>query len=213
MGATTVTATVAQPIITVSRQHGSRGRDLAAGLAERFGYTLLHRDVLDLLSKSTGHTRRLLEVLDEHSRSQLATWFSSMISGKYLDESDYMTGLFKTVYSIARLGGVVVVGRGTNFIIGPEAGVHLRVVAPLEERVSQLMRRGNLSTDDATREIEDVDRERAKFVHSMFHRSVNDPLAYDMVINESGRSLDAMVTIATLVAEEKIERLRAAQCA
>jgi hypothetical protein len=47
----------------------------------------------------------------------------------------------------------------------------------------------------------------------MFHRSVNDPLAYDMVINESGRSLDAMVTIATLVAEEKIERLRAAQCA
>jgi hypothetical protein len=203
--------TVAQPIITISREHGSRGRDLAACLAERFGYTLLHRAVIDRLSESTGHTRRLLEALDEHSRSQLTNWFASIFSGKHLDESDYIAGLFKTLYSIARLGGVVVVGRGANFIIGPEAGVHLRVVAPLGERVSHLMRRGNVSTDEAAREIESVDKEREKFVRRLFHRSVGDPLAYDMVINESGRSLDTMVGIATLAAEEKIERLRAAR--
>ncbi len=199
---------VAQPIITVSRQHGSRGRDLASRLAERFQYTLLHRDVIDRISMSTGHTRRLLEALDEHSRSQLAIWVDSMLSGRYVDETDYAVGLLKTVYSIARLGGVVVVGRGANFIVEPTGGVHLRVVAPPGERIRNLMRRGNLTADEAAREIRVVDQERAKFVRKLFHRSVDDPLGYDMILNESGRSLDFLVRVAAIVVEEKIGRLR-----
>lgn len=205
----TVTQIVAQPIITVSRQHGSRGRDLASRLAERFQYTLLHRDVIDHISVCTGHLRRLLEALDEHSRSQLTMWADSMISGKYLDEGDYAVGLLKTVHSIARLGGVVVVGRGANFIVGPTGGAHLRVVAPFDERIRNLLRRGSLSADEAAREIKAVDEERAKFVRRLFHRSVDDPLGYDVIINESGRSLDDLVRIATVVVEEKLARLKA----
>jgi hypothetical protein len=207
-GIATETRVAAQPIITVSRQHGSRGRDLAARLAQRFDYTLLHRDVLDRISLSTGHQRRLLEALDEHSRSQLSTWVDSMLSGRYLDEGDYVVGLLKTVYSIARLGGVVVVGRGANFIVEPTRAVHLRIVAPLDERIYNIMQRGDLSAAEAAHEIKAVDQERAKFAQKLFHRSVDDPLAYDMVLNESGRSLDALVRIATGVVEEKLARLK-----
>jgi cytidylate kinase len=210
-GVATRAQIAAQPIITVSRQHGSRGRDLASRLAERFQYTLLHRDVIDRISLCTGHLRRLLESLDEHSRSQLTMWADSMISGRYLDETDYAVGLLKTVQSMARLGGVVVVGRGANFIVESNGGVHLRVVAPLEERVQNLMRRGNVSAEEAAHEIKTVDEERAKFVRKLFHRSVDDPLGYDMIVNESGRSLDDLVKIATVVVEEKLARLKALQ--
>jgi cytidylate kinase len=209
-GVATEVRVVAQPIITISRQHGSRGKDLAARLAERFQYTLLHRDVIDRMSTSTGHQRRLLEALDEHSKSQLANWVDSMLSGKYLDESDYAVGLLKTVYSIAHLGGVVVVGRGVNFIVEPTRAVHLRVVAPLDQRIRNLMRRGNLSTEAAAREIKAMDEERAKFVRKLFHRSVDDPLAYDMILNESRNSLEGLVRIATTVVAEKLLRLKAA---
>lgn len=198
-----------QPIITVSRQHGSHGSDLAARLAARRRYTLLHRNAIDRISKSTGHQKRLLAALDEHSRSWVTSWVDSLLSGRYLDETDYAVGLLRTISSMARLGGVVVVGRGANFIIGPAAGVHLRVVAPLDERVRHLMEVGGLSLEAATREIETVDREREKFIHKLFHRPVDDPLAYDMILNESGRSLDAMVRIATAVVREKLARLQA----
>ena len=40
-----------QPVITVSRQHGSSGSTIASALAERFGYTLLHRDVIERMSE------------------------------------------------------------------------------------------------------------------------------------------------------------------
>jgi cytidylate kinase len=132
-----------------------------------------------------------------------------MLSGRYLDERDYAEGLLKTVKSIARLGGVVVVGRGVNFIVGPGVGVHLRIVAPLEERVRNLMQRGSLSAAEAAHEIKTVDQERAKFVRRLFHRSVDDPVAYDMIINESGHSLESLVALTTMVVDEKLARLGA----
>jgi cytidylate kinase len=200
-----------QPIITVSRQHGSRGCEVAARVADRFGYTLLHRDLIDRIAESTGLTRRLLETLDEHSRSQITSWIDSLLWGKYLDEGDYAVGLLTAVRSIARLGGVVVVGRGANFIVGPEGGVHIRIVAPRPERVRRLMARKQLSEADAAREVDAVDQERAKFIRKLFHRAVDDPLAYDLVVNETERSLETVTEIVTVAAAEKVERLREAR--
>jgi cytidylate kinase len=202
------TPSAIQPVITVSRQHGSRGSEIARRLADRFQYTLLHRDIIDRICAGTGYTRRLLEMLDEHARSQVTIWIESMLSGRYLDESDYVVALLKTVRSIAQLGGVIVVGRGANFIIGPQAGVHVRVVAPREERIAALMIRKNLTEADATREVETCDEERVKFIRKLFGRSPDDPLAYDLIVNESGRDLDTLVNLVASVADEKIRRLR-----
>jgi cytidylate kinase len=197
-----------QPVITVSRQHGSSGAFIAAKLAERFNYTLLHRDMLDRMCESTGYGRRLLESLDEHTRSQLAVWFESMFQGKYMDRSDYIAALFKTVYSIAQLGGVVVVGRGANFIVGLQRGFHIRVVAPREVRIRALMVRRGLPEKDAAREVATVDHERAEFMRKVFGRSVDDPLGYDLVINHVTLSLDTVVSLVAAAALEKFEKLR-----
>ena len=67
----------------------------------------LVRDIIDRICESTDYSRRLLEALDEHSQSQLTTWVQSMLAGRYVDEGDYVRALLKTIYSIARLGGVV----------------------------------------------------------------------------------------------------------
>jgi cytidylate kinase len=199
-----------QPIITLSRQHGGRGEEVAARLAERCGYALLDRNMIDRISESTGLTRRLMEALDERSRSEVTGWVEAMVGGGvFLDESDYVAGLFRTVSSLARLGGVVVVGRGANFIVGPESGIHFRLVAPREERIKNLAHGKRLSEAEAAREIDAVDRERDKFIRKAFKRSVDDPLAYDLILNESGRPLETLVGLISHVVEEKIARLRA----
>ena len=151
----------AHPVITLSRQHGSLGSEIAARLADRFRYTLLHRDIIDRMCESTDYSHRLLETLDEHAQSHLTTWVQSMLAGRYVDEGDYVRALIKTVYSIARLGGVVVVGRGSNFIVGLEHGFHIRVVAPRDRRVETLVQRLGVSPRDAVHETESVDRHRA----------------------------------------------------
>src|ERR1051325_10141752 len=74
-----------QPVITVSRHQGTRGSEIAAGLAERFGYTLLHRDNIDRMSENAGFTRRLLESFDEHAPAALTSRFDSILAGTHGD--------------------------------------------------------------------------------------------------------------------------------
>jgi len=199
------------PVITVSRQRGSSGTILAEKLAERFGYTLLHRDVIDRIVESSGYKRRIVESLDEHSKSQVQLWFESMLQGAYVDASDYVKELLEVIYSISQLGGVVVVGRGANFILGPERGFHIRVVAPREVRIRALIEREQMSERDALHEVERTDHERADFMRKVYGRSIDDPLAYDLVINNISISMDSVTSLVAAAAQEKFERMRTAE--
>ena len=198
-----------QPILTVSRQRGSGGTILAERLAERFGYTLLHRDVIDRICESSGYKRRIIESLDGHARSQVQLWVESVLQGAYVDASDYLRALLEVIYSISQLGGVVVVGRGSNFILGNERGFHIRVIAPLEVRVRHLAERDGLAGRDALREIEKSDHERTEWVRKACGRSIDDPLGYDLVINHLSISMESATSLVAAAAQEKFERLRA----
>jgi cytidylate kinase len=200
--------TLVELVLTVSRQRGSWGTILAERLAERFGYTLLHRDIIDRICASSGYKRRIVESLDGHAKSQLRLWFESMVQGTYVDASDYVKALFEIIYSISHLGGVVVVGRGANFILGPERGFRLRIVAPRDVRVRNLMTHEGHSEKDALREIERCDRERAEFVRKVYGRSIDDPLGYDLVINHISISMEAATSLVAAAAQEKFEKLR-----
>ncbi len=200
-----------QPALTVSRERGSGGSILAQKLAERFDYTLLHRDIIDRICESTGYKRRLVELLDGHSRSQVRLWFESVLLGTYVDAGDYVKHLLEVIYSISELGGVVVVGRGANFILGPERGFHIRVVAPPDVRVRNLMEREGHTERDARREVERSDHERADFIRKVYGRSIDDPLGYDLIINDISISMDAVTSLVAAAAQEKFERLRQAE--
>ncbi len=197
-----------QPVITVSRQKGSGGSLLAGKLAERFDYTLLHRDLIDRICATTGLQKRIVESLDGHARSELALWFESVVAGSFIDASDYVRALLETIYSVARLGGVVVVGRGANYIIGHDGGFHLRVVAPREVRVATLAAREGITLREAARAIDHSDRERSEFVRKLYRRDIDDPLGYDLVINHLSISVEAAVSLIAAAAMEKFERLR-----
>jgi cytidylate kinase len=198
---------VAHPVITVSRQHGAGGALLAAALAERFGYTLLHRNLIDRLCESNDYSRRLVERLDEHAQSELDTWVEAMVAGRYVDAGDYARALFRTLYSIARLGGVVVVGRGANFVVGLDHGFHVRLVAPRDVRIGEIARRTGKDAKDAAREVDEVDRDRAAFVRRLFDRSVDDPLGYDVIVNAGAEPSSVPVGWLVEAARGKFTRL------
>jgi cytidylate kinase len=197
-----------QPVITISRQRGSGGTLIASKLAIRFNYTLLHRDIIDRIVESTGYKRRLVESLDEHSQSRMETWFAAMVAGNYVDGSDYARHLSEIIYSISQLGGVVVIGRGANFIVGRDLGFHIRVIAPRDDRIHSLMQYEGLSEKDAARAVDTSDRERSEFVKRTFGTSIDDPLYYDLVINHLTISVDTATSLIAAAAMEKFALLR-----
>jgi cytidylate kinase len=205
--AATATAAPPLPLLTVSREHGSNGGAIAARLAEHFGCTLLRRDALDRLATSA-YASRLLQSLDEDSRSRMGAWFDSVMGGVHADSITAVRALFTTLFALARLGGVVVVGRGASFVLGLERGFHVRIIAQREHRIRTIAERRGVSLREAAREIANRDHDRAEFVRRLFHRSVDDPLAYDATVNSTGASPEAITEWLAAAAQQKFERLR-----
>jgi hypothetical protein len=174
---------ISSPIVTVSRQRGSQGSFLAESLAESLGYQLLHREIIDEICKSSGYQRKIIESLDDNIRSRIELWFEGLFKGMYIDASDYIRQLHKVVISISELGGVVVVGRGANYMLSRDQGFHLRVIASKPRRIENLVSFQGLTAEQAEKEIDESDQTRFEFVRNNFKQEIDDPKAYDMILN------------------------------
>lgn len=190
-------------VVTVSRQAGSRGTFLAARLADDLAFSVLHRETIEAICESSGYRRRIVEYLDERFRSDVELMIEGLLTGQSVDHGDYTRHLFQVVLSMARLGGVVLVGRGGSFILGPRRGFHIRVVAPKEQRIANLVKYKRLTKEVADSEIDLVDGERRELIARLFDQDIDNPANYDLVINLGLMELEDMVppTIAAIKAK------------
>lgn len=182
--------------ITIARQIGSGGGNVARGIAASMGWPLCDREILDTIAGEGRIRSQILELLDERDRSALQIWVEGILRGRLADKEDYLRALVHAVGSVAAHGPAVFVGRGVNFILGPGRGLHLRVVAPLERRVERLRHVRGLDESEARALVEHTDADRAAFIRRHFHREIDDPLAYDLVCNTASPAPAACVEAA-----------------
>ncbi len=194
-------------IVTVSRQLGSRGSYFAEKLASRLGYQNLHREIIDALCQSSGYRKRIVESLDERFRSQLELLVEGLLTGQSVDHSDYHRHLCRVVLSMSHLGGVVLTGRGGNFILGPKRGFHIRFVAPKKTRMANLVRYTGVSDSVAASRIEASDTERKEFVSKVFAADNDDARHYDLVINTRFIDVNDVLDVTMQLMEKKFAKL------
>jgi cytidylate kinase len=183
------------PVITISRQRGSGGSIVAERLAELTGFSYVNREIIDQISHETGVQKRLIESLDESVQSGFQLWVDGIISGRIVDASDYLQSLVKIIGAIMLHGKAIIVGRGANFIVGGVKGFNVRVVADLDFRIASLSGRRELTAAKAKEEIMLSDRQRNKFIENHFNRDIDDPTAYDLIINSTHLEVDNVATL------------------
>ena len=193
-------------IVTVSRQRGSRGAYFARRLAEQLDYTCIHREIIDAICESSGYLKRVVGSLDEKFRNDLELMIESLLLGRSVDHHDYIRHLYRVIHSMASLGGVLLIGRGGNFILGPKCGFHIRVVAPFDARVEYLQKYDNLDRDQARKAIEVADFTRHQFVQKLFDKEIDDSINYDLMINTASIDVEDMIRAAAILVNAKFEK-------
>ena len=112
-------------IITISREYGAGGGEVARGLAAALGWELLDRNLLHQAAEVEHVPDSELQELDEKAIS-LADRFRL-----HPPHERYLHGLTEATMKAAARGNVILVGRGTRQILGDAADAfHLRLVAP-----------------------------------------------------------------------------------
>lgn len=184
-----------KPVVTVSRQRGCRGHDFAEMLAKELNYGLFDQQIIDYVASDAGVSRDMVESLDEENRSILEVWFKGMLCDRIFDHDEYISRLIKTVKTSYLQGGVVLLGRGANFILSNTSAFHVRCVASVDVRISNLMIYESMNEKEAQREIEKTDHKRAVFVKRYFNQNIDDPLSYDLVINMNKTTVEQAIKI------------------
>jgi cytidylate kinase len=90
----------------------------------------------------------------------------------------------ESILQLARMGNVVIVGRAANIITSKlRNAFHVRLVAPLENRIQKMMTHYNMSEKEATEFIRKEDIARKNYVKSHFFKDVEDPTLYHLIVN------------------------------
>jgi cytidylate kinase len=89
-----------------------------------------------------------------------------------------------TMRHLAKTGHVILVGRGANFATADlPGGIHVRLIAPVDQRARYYAQRFNVSAAAALEHNAKCDAARRRYVKAHFNADVADPAAYDLVIN------------------------------
>jgi peroxiredoxin/cytidylate kinase len=210
----------APTVITISRQVGSWGKEVALKVSEILGYAFFDKSLLVREAKSLGISEEDIADFSEDEykvkglvdkillrKKPVAASFTLKDNAqirKDLNEEECLSVIQTVINSLASRGKTVIVGRGGQAILKHKVGVlHVRIVAPLEVRVERIMKSGGLSRDDALRFIEDNDKSMAEYLQRFYHIDWEDPAIYDLVLNTGKMDLGIAARIIASVASHE----------
>lgn len=180
-------------VITVSRQPGSGGTEIAKSLAETLGFSIFDREIIHQMAESAKTSTHMLETLDEKGLNVLEEMIATLVDERHLWPDQYLKHLMKVIGTISEHGNAIIVGRGANFILPDRESLRLRFVAPLDQRIKWVMKEHDISEDEAKRLIFQADSDRRAFARKYFYTSIDDPTHYDLIINTGKVSQDQVI--------------------
>jgi len=175
-------------IITISRQLGSLGTEIAQGAAEKLRYEYVDKKRIEQALSDYGILPPEVEKFDEKKPS---FWDSFMLQRKR-----FLHSLEAVIYDFARKGNAVIVGRGGQVLLKYLPGVlHVRIIAPFAVRLKRIMEAEGGDEKNATRILNRVDRESAGFLRSFFEVDWEDQRLYDLMINTERLAVETGVSL------------------
>lgn len=162
--------------ITISRQMGSQGNEIAWQVAQKLGWRPVNRQLINQSALAARVPQVALAEIDELGL------FGLRPSAK--EWRAYQSQVEQFIHNLADEGGVVIVGRGGQVVLRDRPDVlHVRVIAPFEARVSWLQQKEKISVEAAQARLKESLKVRTQYLQRSYGVQVDDPTLYHLVIN------------------------------
>jgi len=207
--------------ITVSREYGSGGGEIASRLASHLGWELVDHEIVARIAQDLDVPEEEVEIHDERGESTVSHILTSMraihpalftISPPMpilTNPTLYHQALSRVVEGAIAGGQVVIIGRGSQVILAGRRDVmHVRIVAGLKHRIAYVMKREGLDRASALNRIQVKDQDRMRYLQSYYHRRPDDTALYDLAINTSIIDLDSAVDLILQALEHKAAQFK-----
>jgi hypothetical protein len=171
--------------IALSRQVGTPDAEVAAAVGTRLDWRVYDRELPERLAHQLHVPVAVLEQIDERQRSWLLECIAAFASAPEVSQGRYVRGLISLVRSLGEQGRCVIVGRAAAYILPPVSTLRVRLVGDREDRIARLARQLHVNWEEAAHKLEELGRQRARFIGEHFHAEPDDTRHYELVLNTS----------------------------
>ena len=199
-------------VITISRQFGAGGITLGKLVAEKFGYTFAHSEIIKMIAEMANVSTNFVETVEKEAGGKFSRIINRLVSKPlvdrvlkdergYIDEEIYLDYLVLIIAQLADDGNVVILGRGSQYILGdhPDA-YHILLIDTLENRVKFMQEHYNLSYNRAAQVVRTEDKRRVNLYRKLGKSDYDNPDLYHLVLNMSRINLEkALELISSLL--------------
>ena len=181
-------------IITIEREYGSGGGEIAQLVAQQMGWKLWDQLLTEEIAKLANCPKAVVEGREERNDPLYYRLFKSFLRGSYegslnahklnvVDSESILKITRRVVEQVSKEGNSVLVGRGSqHFLRDRQDTLRVFLYAPREDKVWRLIDRGK-SQVEAEQLVDTVDRERKDFIQKYFGVEWPDRGVYHAMIN------------------------------
>jgi cytidylate kinase len=205
--------------ITIGRQKGAGGLEIAKRLSEEFGIPQYDKQLLDIAAKESGMCKEIFADIDERRGSKFISGFFSGIMGSLYSEYGASSGinredLFRiqsdSIIKIANEGSAIFVGRCADYILRERANcLNVFITAAPQERVARLLECGKIpnaekySNDEMVELLEKSDSKRENYYNYFTYKQWGAASSYDLCLNSSLLGIEGCVKVISDIIKEK----------
>jgi cytidylate kinase len=205
-------------LITISRQYGAGGSEVARRVAEALGWRLVDNELVERVAARAGLAPEDVAKWEERvstfverlagalaaATPELAVPAEAGGTVPKLGEADLVRITESVVAEIAAEGRVVLVGRAAPAVLARQReALHVKLVAPKPHRVEAVAARLGVSQEQAAAAVDESDSTRARYHRQYYHRDWNDPVNYHLVLNTGTLGLDGATDVIVAVAKRR----------
>jgi len=197
-------------LITISRQFGAGGSEVAARVARALDWRLVDNELVERVAARAGLTpedvaereERVPTFIERLARTLVAATPELVVppdaggTASGLSEEDLVRVTELVVEEVAAEGRVVLVGRAAPAVLARERdAIHVKIVAPREWRVRAAAERLGVPPEEAAKVTEETDKMRARYHRQHYQRDWSDPTLYHMMLNTAALGLDGAAEV------------------
>ncbi len=180
-------------IITIGRQYGSGGHEIARELSRLTGIKMYDKEIIDMAAKNSGISEEILHSYDEKPTN---SFLYSLSLGAYSLENTFsgaptmplvdkvFAAQSEIIRDIAKEGSCIFVGRCANSILKDKYDVlSVFIHTDIERRITRVCEYEGISRSEASNIIRRADKKRASYYNYFSDMKWGDATSYDLCID------------------------------
>lgn len=201
-------------VITISRQYGAGGSDVARRVAAALGWSVVDNELVEQVAQRAGIPMAEVAERDERAPGFVERLTRTLAAATPelfpppegtvadLDEATLVRITESVVGEMAGRGRVVLVGRAAPAVLGQqEDALHVKLVAPRPFRIHAASQRLGMDPAEVVKIVDETDAMRARYHREYYNREWADPLNYHMVLNTGALGLAGAAAVIVARAE------------